>query len=108
VSEVSLQLSKEDIEEIALAVVRAQGDATPHQCRFPRLLEVDLEDVVRVHHEVKPDELKEAIRFYKNMNQIMEQSGKTIRTLALTLGFGAIFSLLILGIWAKIRTELGL
>ena len=105
-----MNLSQEDTKAIidgvvdALSKVPVQG----HSCRFPRVSELDIEDMIRIHHEVKPEELKEAVKFYKNMNQIMEQSGKTIRTLTLTLGFGVMASLLLLGLWAKIKTEIGM
>jgi hypothetical protein len=102
-----VNLSQEDTQAIVDGVVK-ELSKVGHSCRFPRVSEVDIEDMVRIHHEVKPDDLKEAIKFYKNMNQIMEQSGKTIRTLTLTLGFGVIASLLLLGLWAKIKTEIGM
>jgi len=105
-----VSLSQEDTKAIIDGVVEALSKVPMqgHSCRFPRVTELDIEDMIRIHHEVKPDDLKEAIRFYKNLNQIMEQSGKTIRTLTLTLGFGVIASLLLLGLWAKIKTEIGM
>jgi hypothetical protein len=97
-------LSKDDLEAIVAAVREAQGI---HSCRLARIREEDIEEVVRIHHEVAPDDLKEAIKFYKNFNRMMSESGRTLRGLVVTLGFSTVIGLIVLGLWAEIKSRIG-
>lgn len=50
---------------------------------------------------VNPDDLKEAVEFYKNFNELMKNSKKTVLDTFLRLGVGAVCSLIILGLLVK-------
>lgn len=50
---------------------------------------------------VSPDDLKEAVEFYKNFNELMKNSKKTVLDTFLKLGVGAVCSLIILGLLVK-------
>jgi hypothetical protein len=97
-------LSKDDLEAIVAAIKEAQGI---HSCRLARIREEHIEEVVRIHHEVAPDDLKEAIKFYKNFNRMMAESGRTLRGLVVTLGFSTVVGLIVLGLWAEIKSRIG-
>jgi len=56
---------------------------------------------------IKEDDLEEAVTFYKNFNKLMAESGTTIRTTIIVLGVGGIGTLLLLGIFSKIKSTLG-
>jgi hypothetical protein len=100
-----MALSKEDLALIVAAIREAQG--TIHPCRLARIAENDIEDVIRIHHEVEPEDLKEAIKFYKNFNRMMADSSRTLRGLIITLGFSTVVGLIVLGAWAEIKSRLG-
>lgn len=99
-----MALSKDDLDSIVLAIREAQGGI--HACRLARVREEDIEEVVRIHHEVAPEDLKEAIKFYKNFNRMMSESGRTLRGLVVTLGFSTVVGLIVLGVWAEIRSRI--
>lgn len=50
---------------------------------------------------VSPDDLREAVEFYKNFNELMKNSKKTVLDAFLKLGVGAVCSLIILGLLVK-------
>lgn len=75
-------LTEDDIEAIALAVCKLQ--VTP-PCECP----VDVED------------LREAIRFFKNVNDFLDGSKRTVWNTILTLTVVGIIGLVSLGIWHK-------
>jgi type IV secretory pathway component VirB8 len=78
-------LTQEDIEAIGAEIAR-QYHA---QCRFT---------------EISSDDLLSAVRFYKNFNEAMENSKKTVWNTILVLGVGGVISLIILGIFVKLKT----
>lgn len=81
-------LTDEDVEAIAEAVIRRQT----HLCRF----------------QVSEDELEAAVRFHQNVNQLMSETGSTIRKTLIVSGVGGLVALLILGVYAKLKQELGI
>ena len=84
-------LTDEDIKMLvdALRVDAAEGT---HQCRF---------------NQMNPNDLAEAVKFYKHFNQIMAEGGKTTRAAILVLSIGSLFTLLGIGIISKLKTPLG-
>lgn len=74
-------LTDEDIQKIVTAI-----NGHDQNCKFTG---------------VDPDDLKEAIEFYKNFNELMKNSKKTVFDTLLKLGVGAICALLLLGLLAK-------
>lgn len=101
------RLTKEEVADIAAAILLAQGEPTPHVCRFPRIEERDIEEIVRIHHEIPDKELREAVEFYKNFNRMMSDTGRTFRNLVVTLGFSTVVGLLAVGLWAEIKKHVG-
>ena len=95
-------LSDTDLEALA-GVLQSH-----HACRFSRVSIEDIEDMTRVHHEIKPEDLREAVKFYTNFNNAMRDSKKTVRSLIVTLGFTTVVGLIAAGIWVEIRTKLGI
>lgn len=83
------RLSDEDIERLAEAVVARQ---IHHACKLT----------------VTPEEVSDAVKFMKHVNSLMSETGSTIRKTILVAGIGGVISLLILGVYAKLRNELGL
>jgi hypothetical protein len=82
-------LTDADIEAIAAAVIRLQ----PHSCRF---IEISRED------------LEASVRFHRTVNELMSETGSTIRKTLIVAGIGGLISLLVIGLYAKIRHEMGL
>jgi hypothetical protein len=81
-------LTDDDIEAIADAVIRRQ----PHACRFS---------------DVDHDDLKASLRFHKTIEELMSETGSTVRKTLIVAGIGGLVSLLIIGLYAKIKQELG-
>lgn len=82
------RFSDEDIAQLAAAIAHQQQ----HVCRY----------------SATPEEIREAIQFIKHVNALMNETGSTIRKTILVAGVGGLLSILMLGVWAKIRTSLGL
>jgi hypothetical protein len=59
------------------------------QCRFTK---------------ISSEDLAAAVTFYKNFNDIMEDSKKTIWKSVIVLGVGGVFTLVLLGILTKLKT----
>lgn len=64
-----------------------------HECRFDT---------------VQKEDLEEAVKFYKNINNVLDESGKTIRQTILKGAIIGVFALIFLGSISKIKTALGL
>jgi type IV secretory pathway component VirB8 len=77
-------LTQEDIEAIGTEIARQYH----MQCRFD---------------QISNDDLKAAVTFYKNINEAMENSKKTIWNTILVLGVGGVLSLILLGIFVKMK-----
>ena len=85
----SRNLTDEDIEHIVRRI-----NASRHlDCRF---------------EYIKTEDLEETIKFYKNFNKFMSESGNTIWKAFLVIGLGVIVGLVVLGIYAKIKQGIGL
>jgi len=82
-------LTDDDVEAIAAAVIRLQ----PHACRFSNIAHEDLEA---------------SVRFHKTVNDLMSETGSTVRKTLIVAGIGGLVSLLILGAYAKLKQELGI
>jgi butyrate kinase len=82
------RLSDEDISAIVAALDQRQG----HVCRFT----------------VTPEEVEETVKFRKHINDLMSETGSTIRKTILVAGVGGLISLLVLGLYAKLKSALGL
>ena len=80
-------LTNEDIEEI----VRQVNQSKHLDCRFTN---------------ISTDDLEEAVEFYRNFNKLMAESGSTIWKTVLVLGVGGVCSLLLLGIYSKIKNSI--
>lgn len=78
-----------DIEALAVALSRAQR----HVCRYENISEEDMEA---------------AIRFHQHINALMSETGSTIRKTVIVAGVTGLIALLILGIYSKLKTELGI
>lgn len=85
----SRNLTDEDIEHIVRRI-----NASRHlDCRF---------------YSIDSEDLAEAIKFYKNFNKFMAESGNTIWKAFLVIGLGGTIGLVVLGIYAKIKQGIGL
>jgi len=78
------RLSDDDIEAICTAIVNIRE----HQCRFTTLT---------------PEEVSDAVRFHKHVNDLMSETGSTIRKTVLVSGIGGLLALLILGAYTKLK-----
>jgi predicted nucleic acid-binding protein len=56
--------------------------------------------------DIAPEDLKEAVAFYKNFNKFADESKVTIWRTILVLGIGGLCTLLVLGFWTKMNTPL--
>lgn len=84
--------------------------------RERNLTEADIEALVKKINEVKhldcrfdkvaSTDLEEAVEFYKNFNKLMAESGNTIWKTVLVLGVGGLCSLILLGIYSKIKQNI--
>lgn len=81
------RLSDEDIEAIVAALDRRNG----HVCRLT----------------VTPEEIEETVKFKRHINDLMSETGSTIRKTILVVGVGGLISLLVLGLYAKLKSALG-
>ena len=80
-------LTADDIEELVHRI-----NASKHlDCRF---------------HGISNTDLEEAVEFYKNFNKLMAESGNTIWKTVLVLGVGGLCSLILLGIYSKIKQNI--
>lgn len=83
----SRNLTDADIKELV-----SQINASRHlDCRFGT---------------ISNDDLEEAVEFYKNFNKLMTESGNTIWKTVLVLGVGGLCSLILLGIYSKIKENI--
>ena len=82
-------LTDADIEAIAIAVARLQ----PHSCRF---------------NSIDREDLEASVRFHNTVNELMSETGSTVRKTLIVAGIGGLISLLILGVYARIKQEMGL
>lgn len=82
------RFSESDITQLAAAIVSRQS----HVCRY----------------SATPEEIREAIVFIKHVNSLMSETGSTVRKTLLVAGIGGVLSLLMLGVWSKVKTALGL
>jgi hypothetical protein len=80
-------LTEADID----ALVKKINEVKHLDCRFDRIASTDLE---------------EAVEFYKNFNKLMTESGNTIWKTVLVLGVGGVASLILLGVYSKIRQNI--
>lgn len=78
------KLTDADVVALAKELDRIRS----HECRFD---------------ELDPDDLREAIDFYKNFNRIMDEAKFTTFKVVLTLGVTGLAALLVLGLSAKLR-----
>ena len=86
--------------------------------RLRSVTDADIEHIVRRINEtrhldcrfesIKTEDLEEAIKFYKNFNKFMSESGSTIWKAFLVLGLTGALGLIMLGIYAKIKQGIGL
>ena len=84
----SRNLTENDIDEI----VRRVNLSRHLDCRFDNIEEEDLQ---------------EAVKFYKNFNKLISDSGTTIWRAFLVLGLTTAMGLIVLGIYAKIKQGIG-
>lgn len=80
-------ISDEDIERI----IQAAQYRHPDVCRFDT---------------IKREEMEEAIRFARNLNQMMEDSKRTVRNTLLGIMILIIVGLMTEGFWGKIISRL--
>ncbi|MGV0961811.1 MAG: hypothetical protein ACOYB1_18455 [Limnohabitans sp.] len=78
-----------DIDALCAAITKTQI----HVCRFDSL---------------KIDEVRDAVIFHRHVNALMSETGTTIRKTFLVLGVTGLVGLLLLGIYSKLKTALGL
>lgn len=79
-------LTDADIKELVIQI----NEAKHLNCRFDG---------------ISNDDLKEAVKFYKNFNSFMEESKSTIWKAVLVLGVGGTLTLLILGLITKLKGD---
>jgi len=75
----AMMLSDADIHAIAAAIVKI------HECDCP----------------VTKEELSEAVKFYKNLNEFFDGTKKTVWNTLIVLLIGSIIGLISIGIWHK-------
>lgn len=66
-----------------------------HKCRFDK---VSLEDM---------DDFREAAKFYKHFNEIMSETGSTVRKTIVVIGVGGLVTVIGLGVIYKVKQVLG-
>lgn len=81
-------LTDADVQAIASVV---QG-LRKHECRFD---------------SISQDDLRSTIEFKKHVNDLMAETGSTIRKTLVVAGLGGLMSLLMIGLYAKIREVMG-
>lgn len=81
-------LTREEIRMLAEELARLQ----PHHCRMPTV------DAIK---------LDAAIRFYQHVDQLLTETGSTVRKTVIVVGISGLLSLLVLGIYAKIKEAIG-
>ena len=81
-------MSDDDINAICDALEKRQG----HVCRFT----------------VPPGEIEEAMRFQRHVNALVTETGSTLRKTIIVAGIGRMISLLVLSLYAKLKSALGL
>lgn len=78
-------LTDDDIQAIALEIITARSTV----CHLEK---------------IDPDELREAVNFYKNINAILADSKRTVRKTIITMLVVVCSGLIVLGFWEKART----
>ena len=64
-----------------------------HPCRF---------------ENIQPEDMKEAVKFLKHFNEIMQEGGSVVRKTIIVLGIGGLVALVGMGIMVKIKEVTGL
>ena len=77
-----------DIEALAQALARIQKG---HICRY----------------DIDPEKLEASIRFTGHIEQLLSETGSTIRKTIVVTGVTGLITLLIIGLYSKLKTELG-
>lgn len=83
-------LTDDDIKAIVLAIKGEEGHG---KCKFSEC----------PFNSVDPKDLQESVQFYKNFNAVFGKTGNIIWTTILVAGVGGAFTLLALGVIAKIK-----
>jgi len=90
-------MSERNITEADVdAIVAKMGEGTAHHCRFIKLSSEEIE------------EFREAAKFYKHYNQVMGETGATVRKTIIVMGVGGTASLIAWGAVTKAKQLLGL
>jgi len=84
------RFSDEDIAQLCDAIM---AKTHAHTCRFDAL---------------RPEEVRDAVLFHRHVNSLMTETGSTIRKTVIVSGITGLLSLLVLGLYSKIKTALGL
>jgi len=82
------RFSDEDIEALVQAL-----SARSHTCRFGNL---------------HPDRVYAAVRLTEHIESLLSETGSTVRKTILVAGIGGLLTLLILGLYAKLKQVLGI
>ena len=82
------------IKAIVESVMHVKSsNCTEHECRF---------------EAVNPDDLEEAVKFYRKFNEAMDDSKSVVRRTIITLIVGGVSVLLGVGFWANIKKTVGI
>lgn len=90
-------LTEADAELIKAIVESVMHDkasnCTEHTCQF---------------EAVNPDDLEEAVKFYRKFNEAMDDSKSVVRRAIIVLIVGGISALLGVGFWANVKKTVGM
>lgn len=82
------------IKAIVESVLHSKAsNGTTHGCRF---------------EAVNPDDLEEAVKFYRKFNEAMDDSKSVVRRAIIVLIVGGFSALLGVGFWANIKKTVGM
>jgi len=84
------RFSDEDIEALVKAI---DARISVHICRYDG---------------ISPDRLHAAVRLTEHIESLLSETGSTVRKTVLVAGVGGLLTLLVLGLYAKIKQGLGL
>jgi hypothetical protein len=81
-------LTDEDIKAITDALYAEDN----HICRF---------------ENIKAEDMREAVKFYKNFNSVLQESGSIVRKTIIVIGVSGLVTIIGLGIMSKIKQLMG-
>lgn len=86
------RFSDEDIQALCEAITKSQAVHFA-SCRFG---------------DLTPRQVENAVKFHTHIEALLSETGSTIRKTVLTIGITGLLGLLVLGIYSKLKSALGI